>query len=353
MTPVPLDLPLRPPEAAELANLIFDLAEQKPLTGEIRNRIAARAVALRLESIQPHFGSLARDPVHHSTYYMAVDVPDSPPLLLHMALASAPTSSIFYKPLLIGRMRRSTGPEIVINAIPFDVTDTVNIEKFVGSVDPDFQPRPHGLHAALVAEASVAAFDAFRAIWRRTRKNVATVTGPYHASVWNAIRSGWREGYSAVVTLRVTDDASLQAAYDAIRVCPCYSRFDIAAPLREVERLGVLIRQARSAAKAAPAFDLGISLVNRAARTTPEELAACLQTLKDAGYPAQLASPMMERTRFAAFAAIARQFNCLLSVSAADHPEADLKALALETAGRFSCTVDRGNIEDLAETLLG
>ena len=95
MTPVPLDLPLRPPEAAELASLIFDLAERKPLTDEIRNRVAARAAPLRLESLKPCFGSLARDPVHHSTYYMAVDVPDSPPLLLHMALAAAPTSSIF------------------------------------------------------------------------------------------------------------------------------------------------------------------------------------------------------------------------------------------------------------------
>jgi hypothetical protein len=275
---------------------------------------------------------------------------------LHMALAAAPTSSIFYKPLLIGRMRRATGPEIVINAIPFDVADTVNIEKFVASIDKAFQPRPHRFNTALVAGVSGVAFDAFRAIWKRTRKNVATVASPYHAAVWHAIRGGWREGYSAAIELRVTDDASFQAARDAIRACPHYSRFDIAAPLPDVERLSVVILQARSAAKAAPAFDLGISLVDSGIPTTPEELAACLQALKDAGHPAQLAAPAMERTQIGALAAVGRQFNCVLSVAATGHPEEDLKALARETAGRFSCTLTGDhtrNIEDLAEALLG
>jgi len=355
MTPVPLNLPLRPPEAAELASLIFDLAERKPLTDEIRNRVAARAVPLHLQSIAPYFGSLDRDPVHHSTYYMAVDVADSPPLLLHMALAAAPTSSIFHKPLLIGRMRRATGPEIVINAVPFGPVDTANIEKFAASIDHAFLPRPHGFHTALVADASGEVFEAFRAVWKRARKNVACVSGPYHAAVWCAIRSGWREGYSAATEFRVTDEASFQAAREAIRACPHYSRFVVAAALPDVERLSVAIRQARSAAKAAPAFDLGISLVDGNTPTEPQELAACLQTLKDAGHSAQLAAPRLERSRIAALAAVARQFNCVLSVAAADHPEQDLKALARETAGRFSCSLsghDTRNIEDLAETLL-
>src|SRR5579863_9329612 len=102
MTPVPLDLLLRPPEAAELANLIFELAEAKPLTDEVRNRIAARAAALKLQSVTACFGSLERDPVHRSTYYLAVDVREGPPQLLHMAPAGAPTSSLFHGTLLIG-----------------------------------------------------------------------------------------------------------------------------------------------------------------------------------------------------------------------------------------------------------
>ncbi len=167
MTPIPLDLPLRPPEAAELANLIFDLAEGKSLTDEIRNRIAARAVPLKLQSVTPWFGSLERDPLHHFTYYVMVDVREGPPHLLHMALATAPTSSIFYKTLLIGRMRRVRGPEIIINAVPFGPDETANIDKFT-ALDPAFLPRPHGPRPALVAEASTEAFEAFRAIWKRS-----------------------------------------------------------------------------------------------------------------------------------------------------------------------------------------
>ena len=119
MTPVPLDLPLRPSEASQLGSLILDQAERKPLTGDVRNRIAARGAVLRLETITPYFGSLERDPVHPSAYYLAVDGAQGEPLLLYLALATAPTSSIFYKPLLIGRTKRANGPEIVVNAVPF------------------------------------------------------------------------------------------------------------------------------------------------------------------------------------------------------------------------------------------
>ena len=122
MTPVPLELPLRPAEAAEVANLVFDHAEGKPLTDDVRNRLAARAAAVqKLESLTPYFGSLERDPVHHSAYYVAVDARE--PLLLHVALGTAPTSSIYYRPLLIGRMRRPRGTEMVVNAIPFGTGD--------------------------------------------------------------------------------------------------------------------------------------------------------------------------------------------------------------------------------------
>ncbi|HEY2017728.1 MAG TPA: hypothetical protein VGH38_29685, partial [Bryobacteraceae bacterium] len=84
MTPVPLELPLRPTEAAQLGNLILDQAERKPLTGEIRHRIASRAAAFRLETITPYFGSLERDPVHPSAYYLAVDGAQGEPLLLYL-----------------------------------------------------------------------------------------------------------------------------------------------------------------------------------------------------------------------------------------------------------------------------
>ena len=89
MTPVPLDLPLRPPEAAEVANLVFTLAERKPLNDEVRGRVASRLAAMRLESLRVYPGSLNRDPVHHSTYYLAADGQNGEALLLHMAAATA------------------------------------------------------------------------------------------------------------------------------------------------------------------------------------------------------------------------------------------------------------------------
>src|SRR5260370_614343 len=122
MTPIPLDLPLRPNEAAELAGLIFEQAERKPLTDDVRSRIGARAMALKLESIRPWIGSLARDPVHPSAYYLAVDA-NAAPYLLYMALETAPTSSLFHRSLLIARTRRMNGPEMVINATPFAPAD--------------------------------------------------------------------------------------------------------------------------------------------------------------------------------------------------------------------------------------
>jgi hypothetical protein len=274
-----------------------------------------------------------------------VDVREGPPHLLHMALATAPTSSIFYKTLLIGRMRRVRGPEIIINAVPFGPDDTVNVDK-LAALDPAFLPRPHGPRPALAAEASAEAFEAFRAIWKRSRKNVASVSGPYHQAVWSAIRTGWREGYSAVMELRVSDEADIMAAREAVSLWPRYSRFVIAGTVADVQKLSVLIRQARSAAKAGASFELGIA-------TTAAELPAALAALKEAGHPAQIAAVDLNGANIVELAAVAREFHCVLSVNASDHSEEDLKTLARETAGRFSCTVGSVNIEDMAEILLG
>ena len=64
---------MRPAEAADLANLIFDHAEGKPLSDDVRNRLAARAAVLKFQTFSRFLGSLERDPVHHSAYYLAVD----------------------------------------------------------------------------------------------------------------------------------------------------------------------------------------------------------------------------------------------------------------------------------------
>lgn len=237
MTPVPLELPLRPAEAAELASLIFDQVERQPLTDEVRNRLAARAAVLRLSTITPYFGSLERDPVHPSAYYLAVDGENRMPQLLYIALSSAPTSSIFHQPLLIGRMRRHHGPEFVVNSIPFGPSDHENVEKFAALIDSSFLPRPQGLRAAIaIAGFPTAAFEAFRTILKRTGKNVAAVcpgdgaAGPdaYYAGLWAAIRAGWRGEYSAGIEIAAEfRDGTLDSTRSTILNAAGYTRFAI------------------------------------------------------------------------------------------------------------------------------
>jgi hypothetical protein len=399
VTPVPLDLPLRPSEAAELAILIFEQAERKPLNDEVRNRLAARAGVLRLETVAPYFGSLVRDPVHPSSYYLAVDAGRAEPLLLHLAPATAPTSSVFYKPLLIGRMRRPNGPEIVINAVPFGPSDCANLEKFVAQIGAAFLPRPQGLRPAIaVSGALPAAFDAFRAILKRSGKNLAaTAANPaassrdfYYAGLCAAIRAGWREGYSAGIRLVVGAGHArpLQAVTETIRNAAGFTRFStdtsglfdgaavedrawvvdefvrpfeigdaiyeftredalrlaskFGAALKINEQLHESIRQARSALKTGRSFDFEPSLEGAATVTTPQELVFWLHWLKARGHGAQLAAPNLggETQRLKELAAIARHYQCILSIrSGAGHSPEALETIARATVGRVSYTI--------------
>jgi hypothetical protein len=267
---VPLDLPLKASEAASLAEMIFSHVDGKPLTDEMRNRLAGRAAGLQLETIKPYFGSLAKDPVHPSSYYLAVDGRDGQPLLLHMAPASAPTSGVYPKALLIGRMRAS-GREIVVNSIPFSSRDWESVSKYAHQIDRAFLPRPQGARPAIAVgnrhpEISLpAAFEAFRTILKTTGVNMAstvqlsatremtvddaiaardgenpTAAGHtrvsirhlYHAGLWAAIRAGWREGYNAeadhfIVSGNTAEEIgrSVEAAKEAIRHAAGFTKF--------------------------------------------------------------------------------------------------------------------------------
>ena len=416
MTPVPLDLPLRSSEAAEVANLVFELAERHPLTDEVRNRIAARVAALQLESLTPLVGSLARDPVHHSTYYLVVDVAGGQPQLLHMALASAPTSGVFHKPLLICRVRRAGGPEAVINAIPFGLPDTETLEKYVSRVDSAFAPRPQGQHAALVAAPArpetgmAAAFEAFRRIRKRTGRNLASIEmapPAYEAGLLAAVRAGWRDGFSAGVTLRAGEtsreevreaarftrfridaaslvaeraEAELTGEEQAWVSSEFVRRFDVGGvayeftaadaarmaarlgpALKACERLHEWIREARSAAKAGRGFDFELALPGACAR----EVLFSLHWLKARDHAAQFIDPgaiaeaELEAT-LRDMAGIVRHYGCLVTVDAGEGmADAALEAIARATAGRLNCRVageaagDEQELSRIAEVLWG
>jgi hypothetical protein len=380
VTPVPLDLPLRPPEAAELANLVFSQAERKPLTDELRARIASRAAAIRFASLRPYPGSLERDPVHHSSYYMAVDGQGGEPLLLHMASAAAPTTAIFPKPLLIGRMRRANGPEMVLNAIPFGPADHEAIARFASQLNEAFLPRAQRSRPALVAAPVPAAFEGFRAVWKSSHKNLAAVamaagqTDPaafYHAAIWSAIRTGWREGYTAGIGIAI-GNSHLEADRETIGRAAPLTRFAIdvsrmvgrqpagmplpsldigvdwqltrdeisamaakyGEALKAAERAHELIRQARTAQKISRPFDFELSLEHAADLTSAKELVFCLAWLKARGHAAQLAAPRVDATSdLAALAAAARFSQCTLSL---DVRAGDLSSIGRATAGRVN-----------------
>ena len=200
MTPTLFDLPIRAPEAAQLGVLILEHAGDKPITQDVRNRIASRAVALKLNGIRPYFGSLERDPIHPSAVYLAVDGIGGQPLLLRIAPNATPASGLFPKAILIGRVPGPLGMELVVNAVPFSHLDGAPIRTFATEVNKAFQPRLVSSRSAIVVESRrpeavyPEALAAFRTILTQRNLNMAGFTDQ-QAGMWAAIRFGWRDGF--------------------------------------------------------------------------------------------------------------------------------------------------------------
>jgi len=200
LTPTLFDLPIRAPEAAQLGVLILEQAGEKPITQDVRNRIASRAVILKLDGIRPYFGSLERDPIHSSAIYLAVDGIDGQPLLLRIAPNATPASGLFPKSILIGRVPGPGGMELVLNAVPFSHLNTTPITTFSTKLNKAFQPRHAGSRSAIVVESSQPdkvypeALAAFKTILAERNLNMAAFADPT-VGTWAAIRDGWREGF--------------------------------------------------------------------------------------------------------------------------------------------------------------
>jgi hypothetical protein len=329
MNTIPLVLPLKASEAAALADLVYSQLEGQPLTTDLRNRFAARLPQLALETFTPFPGSLARDPIHPSTYYMAIDT-QSAPMLLRIALASSPASGLFPGAMLIGRMRPGGGREIVINAAPFSSSDHENVHTFAEQVDRAFLPRPQGPQSAIVAEGPdfAAAFRAFRAVFKATGLNLAAIAGDFDAALWSAIRAGWREGWNAQ-----TDDPS---AAD-------YTKFSVTGTLEQLDEIYDRIR----AAKGGHVFDFEIAARGYVAQG---DAAHALEWMKSRGKPVQFIVVGPERCELAA---VARQHNAMLSFAGAT--VAQLEQIGIATGGRFHYRMEGGEeaIRQAASCLLG
>jgi hypothetical protein len=324
MSLIPLVLPLKASEAAALADLVYSQLEGQPLTTDLRNRFAGRLPQLAIETFTPYPGSLARDPIHHSTYYVAIDTL-SAPMLLRIALASSPASGLFPGAMLIGRMRPGGGREIVINAVPFDSSDHESVRTFAEQVDRAFLPRPQGPQSAIISEGPdfAAAFRAFRAILKSAGLNLAAIAGNFDAALWSAIRAGWREGWNA----QTTDPSAAD-----------YTKFSVAGTLEQLEQTYDRVREA----KGAHVFDFEIAASGDVAHT--------LELMKARGKPVQFVVVSPDRCDLAA---VARQHNAMLSFTGAT--DGQLEQIGLATGGRFHYRM-RGDEEAIrlaASSLLG
>ena len=269
-----MDLPFKANEAAALSDLIVRETEDRVLDDELRDRLASQAGALELATLQPRIRSLSRDPRVPSTLYVAADAcagNTRRPLLLGMSLASLPADGLFTGGVEAGRIRPAGGREVALTVFPFSSSDRENVRAFAEQVDRAFLPRPQGALSAVAAgnrhpEISLpAVFEAFGAILARTGANMAStvqlsatremttdeaiaarggedpvaaghtrvsIRHLYHAGLWAAVRTGWRNGYNAEADHFIISGStpgeiarSVEAAKEAIRHAAGYTKF--------------------------------------------------------------------------------------------------------------------------------
>ncbi len=225
-------------EAGQIAAGICQHTNGQPIDSKLRERLENHLEGLGLTSFKPYAGSLANDPAHASSYYLAVDAVaegESTPLLMHVAMNSSAAGKLLAEPVRTERVQVE-GKEALLSFIPFSSHDHESIRKFAEQLDRAFLPRPQRSQPAVAAgnrhpEISLpAVFSAYRTILDRLHVNMASTvqlsatremttddaieqrdgenpvaTGHtrvsirhlYHTGLWAAIRSGWREGYNA------------------------------------------------------------------------------------------------------------------------------------------------------------
>lgn len=323
---------MRTSEAGALARLIYEHGCRRTLTEDLRNRLGVRAGALSLETIRPHFASLERDPIHPEAFFMAVDGLHNEPLLMRFAPASTPSSGLFPKAILIARLRVGA-QETVINAVPFSTRDRERIHTFAWQVDPAFLPKAQGSKTTLSLPVQPGVFEHFRTIAKPLGLNVACVAGDFDTILWEAIRSGWRDGYSAE-----SDNIGVTG----------YSRYilpaseDLTGKLEQIARARVPLKLGRM-------FDWELRLEDS---TSIEETDRILEDCKTAAKPAQYVGFVSGKVPDGEeWLALSRRQNIAFSVSGLDQDLSALRELPRRLGGRFNYRVGAGNPAEIAGAL--
>ena len=361
----PIEVPVRASEASELADLIFEFAETRRLTEDLRNRLHGRIGTLKLETIVAHTGSLCADPVHPSAFYIAVDgIRDgvSKPWLLRVADANTPSSALFPKAILIGRMRLQNRREIVASVVPFGAGDEVHIRTFAEEVDRAFLPRPQGTSPSIAAYANDQPFAEFRHIHKSGGLNWAATWGSRDAAMWAAIRAGWREGYS-VESEPLPLEAN-EVCESAILLEPGYTKFvmeagpladDVAACAEAIGGLCDFIQKARSPQPSWRRFDLEVSLARAAVPTSAAMIDALLDELKQQGRMVQAVAPRLGSESIEVLNAAIKRHGAVFKIEVdASTPLDLLREMGAVTGGRAQCRVQRGvDMRSIADALAG
>ena len=356
----PIEMPVRASEASELADIIFEFAETRRLTDDLRNRMHGRMGNLKLETIVAHTGSLCADPVHPSAFYVAVDGIRngvSKPWLLRVADANTPSSALFPKAILIGRMRLQNRREIVASVVPFGPDDAVHIRTFADEVDRAFLPRPQGTSPSMAAYATDEPFAEFRHIHKSGGLNWAATWGSRDAAMWAAIRAGWRDGYSAESEPLPLD--SVEACEAAVLMEPGYTKFVMATgglasnPASCAEAIaGVcdFIQKARSPQPAWRRFDLEITMPS----ADVSAIHALLDELKEQGRMVQSMAPkLVAGDSLEDLNAAIKRHGAVLKVDVEQSTPIELlREIGGATGGRVQCRVEQGvDMRAVAEAL--
>jgi hypothetical protein len=244
-------------EVAVVAECLLRHVEGRPLTQELRARLAQELGALRLAALQTYIGSLERDPQHPSNTYLVFDGLErgrTSSWLLQVAPASEPVAERFPNPVWAERISTAHDTQAELRVFPFASCDYQNLRIFAEQVARAFLPRPQGALPAVAAgnrhpEISLpAVFEAYRTILETLRVNMASTvqlsatremttdealagrdgeapTAPghtrvsirhlYHAGLWAAIRAGWRAGYTAEADHFIVSGSSPEEVRDS------------------------------------------------------------------------------------------------------------------------------------------
>lgn len=233
MTPSPLLQPIKPSEAVAIADLIFRLVQGRGWSNDLRARFASSLPGLGLERLRPFPLSLAPDPEHANTFYIACSTEgrtegaeDASNWLLHLSLASAPATTLFRKPTLVARMRPAGEREVIVNAIPLGEALPILIQ----TLNPHLLARTTGFSSIWSIPAGPLEEDFLRGFPKRSNllpgiRAKHSSWAPYEA----LLSAGWKDAFVYILE-GLTEPPSKEAAAPFSRFAYCVQ--DLADPRR-------------------------------------------------------------------------------------------------------------------------